>query len=378
MQTIARRGSSALLLVLLVGCSVEASEDDSVVVAESEEAIISEKTVALTASELALATIQDDALVFAEPTEKIRNIGVGNIVIGALDDETAVMRRVEHISERSDGALVFATTDAPLVDAAPTVRTQKSISLPDISFDKSGTVLGEVGGIKVSCSKCFIKYEPKFDFGFRIEGGQLSEFIGKFDGELEGKLELKAETEDLGGSIEKEFELIRVRKTFVQTIGIVPVWEDVELSVVAGVNASVEAKTEMTTGLSANARTTLELVRQDGEWQFDGHKSGKLTFEQPVVKTSLGVGAGVSLTVRAEVTIYSILEAYLQGKATADVKATLCPSPANWQANGAFAVSAGGGIKIPYLFERTIDHELWKVEAEKSGDLPFLQGISCQ
>jgi hypothetical protein len=198
-----------------------------------------------------------------------------------------------------------------------------------------------------------------------------------FDGELESELELRVEAFNGGGKITKEVELGSAHQRFVQMVGPIPIWEDLAIKLVAGVEGALDDNAAIVSTLKAKKRTNASAFRQDGEWQLQRGSDGSFSFEQPVLKTQLGASASVYLKLRLEASVYSVAKAFVEGETRGTARAVVCPSPASWGLEGKFGLTAGASLTIPGIATLETDWELYSAEKKTSVPITGLGAVTC-
>lgn len=358
-----------------MGCSEATPPEDAT--SSDEEAVVSQDTVALTAEDLADADISETGITFFEPTNRVYNLRPGSIITGVRGD-VPFIRRVRRVDVGPGGILFVVGESEEFLKAAPTVRTSKKVSMTFPGIDKSGVTLAEAGSVKVLCSSCFIHYNPSFEFSMETKLGEVQKIGVGFDGELETELEIRVEAFNGGGKLKKEVELASASQRFVQTVGVVPIWEDLSIKLVAGVEGTLDNDAAIVSALKAKKRTNTSVFRQDGEWKVEKGSDGSFTFEQPVLKTQIGASASVYLKLRLEASVYSVAKAFLEGEARGTASAVVCPSPASWNLEGKLGLKAGASLTIPGITTLETDWDLFSTEKKASTPILGLTGVTCK
>jgi hypothetical protein len=377
-RTTRRIGALAATVVattFAMGCSAAAPEDASA--ASDEEAIVSQDTISLTADDLEDAMISETGITFFSPSDKVYNLRQGNIVTGVRGD-VPFIRRVRRIDTGMDGTVVVVGESEEFLKAAPTVRTSKKVTMKPAGVDKSGVTLAQGKGIQVVCSSCFVRYTPSFEFSLETKLGEVQKVGVAFDGDLESELDLRVEASGGGGSITKEVELGSVQQRFVQMVGPIPMWEDLSVKLVAGVEGTVDADAKIETALKATKSMKASVTYEQGkQWHFDKGSDGSFTFEQPVLKTKLGASATAYLKLRLEASVYSIAKAFIDGEARGTASAVVCPSPGAWSFDGKLGLNAGVSLTIPGFEPLEKDWELWSAEKKSKAPIASLGAVKC-
>ncbi len=314
------------------------------------------------------AEILDDGLRFSQPTTLVRSLKEGDTITSGVVFKP-FLRRIKAIRDEQQ-SLALETEDVRLGEVLTDLRTRKSLSMPDLQKDFSGTILAQSGLTKVTCSSCYVKLAPRFDFGFSLKNGWVDAFLGSLSGELESKLQVSLEV-DAGQSIKQEVEVLSYRQPFVQALGPVPVWEDVGVSVLVGVQGKFDAKASLlTVGVSSKKSLLTELGLQGGKWYFNYDSTANVfTFEKIGLTTALGASAQMYVKARVEIRVYSVLKTWLGGNALAEVGIKACPLPSSWNAKGTLSLTAGAGLDL-FFIDRSVERELYKMEFPASGPLP--------
>jgi len=336
--------------------------------------------ITLDAEDLEYGSVNDDKLIFyggalaiRQPTDRVRSLREGDIVTSDAGLYPFVRRIVEVVGDTDD--VVLLTEDVALGEVISDAIIRKSIDLKVQEKDFSGTVLAQQGPAKIVCASCYIRLTPKFDFGLRLTGGWLDSFLGSFTGTLEGKLQVLAEV-DGSTVLSREVEVFSHSQRFAQAIGDIPIWEDVGVSVLVGVEGKFDANAKVRSGISASKSLEAELGLENGQWTFHSASPHSFTFEKVEISSALGANARVYVKTRVEVRIYSVLTAWLSGNASGEVGMRLCPAPATWTGKGLLSLTAGASVELNLVgYSKSVEKPIFEKEYYRTG--PLASPIAC-
>ncbi len=328
-------------------------------------------------SDLEASKIEAGEIVFESPSDLVRGLGEGDLISSA-DLVEPFLRRITAVRLEPRGStaetayfITFATEDVRLSEVLTDAMTKQGFELPvlDRSFD--GLELARAGLSKVVCEACSVKLSPRFDFGFQMKRGSLEAFLGTLTGEIESKIRLSVQV-SAGDSLNKETELSSFHKYFTQLIGSVPVWEDVSVTLSAGVKGNFKEALKLTAGLSARQTLSAEMGYQSGKWVMNNDAPNSLTFEKIEISAPLNASATFYVKTRIAIKIYSVLGIWLSGNVSGDVGVKPCPAPSTWTGNGQVSLSAGAGLDTSW-FDRSVEKTLYAKDYPQSGPLtlPF-------
>lgn len=359
------------LLPIIAGClSGNGAGDEPDEATGAESALVADTTVPLTAEDMAGAEITDSKIVFRTLTENVKRIRPDFVITAKVSDSEAFIRKVTTVILPGDGTRVVETIDASVTEAARSAKAQKHISLDPVGYDQSGKVLAAGDGLTLSCESCFLKATPSLDVGFDLRPSEPARVSLAFDGKLAGDLSLALETADAGGAVSKEVELLSLKKTFVQTVGPIPIWETVGVTFVAGIRASLTATAALRAGVSFEKDLHISVSRDATGWHADEGTDGSVSLHEPVFEQVVGGTASVYVKARIEASVYSIASAFLEASARADVDAKLCPSPATWKAKGTLALDAGARLYLPFVDDPSYERRLFSASDSRDGAIP--------
>ncbi len=320
-----------------------------------ESVVLGVALVALGEADLEGAVVSPGDILFATPTETVKNLKAGDFIASAREDQP-FLRKIKEITTTKaanaggGGAAIRASTeDAPIAEVATDALTKKSIDLPRLEKDISGTVLFEESYGKVVCESCYVRMVPKLDFGFKLSWTKgVEALLATVQGTFDGKLQVSGHF-DKAAKISKEVQVVSLDKRFVQTIGVLPIWEDVTISLSVGIDAEVDGKVDMATGVFANKDLKIQLGRLDGKWIFKREGPGQFAFEKVDIHTEGLANTRTFLKTRVAVKIYSLLSAWVDTQAKADINLKICPPPSIWDGKGFLSVKAGGAVESAVL-----------------------------
>jgi hypothetical protein len=363
--------SIATLVVGIAGCAAptEGSETTQTT-PEVEQALLADHAVTLDGSELANAAVHDDEIVFASPSDAVRALQPGTTISTATTD-LAFIRTIKSVeTDEATGGVKIKTQQGALSHLVKRITASKHLALPVVNADMSGKILAGDARANISCSECYVRYSPTLDVAFDIDEGRVKSFRAEFDGDLVGRLAVAA-TADGTAQIGKEIEIAGFTTRLVQMIGVVPIWEDVTVSVVVGASASLGPKTALETGVTATKRMHGGVVYDGSTWSTV--HDGDVTFTEEAPKLTLDVGAhaAIYLKPKVQVKLYSLAGPYLAAGAELDFDANVCPPPAEWSAKAGFVVDVGASLDFVSFVHLSVDKELYRKEWPlASGALP--------
>jgi hypothetical protein len=361
---------------LVVGCTSEAVGPE--VEAQGAEAVVvGAGVVQVTASDVEDAVIGVDSMTFFEPNERLMRIGKGTLVMGILKGEPFI-RRVRSVDFQVDGSLYFTTDLAGVADVAPTAQARRSVEFDPLVFDKSDLVIAQGAGTNLSCTKCTVQFAPTLDYQFDLRAGAPESIGVGVRGKLEGDLELTLEAGNGGGSLKKEVEIAKASQRLVQTLGPVPIWEDLSVSLVAGVEGKLDSRATIVTKIHTEKEASFGAYMSHDEWTFEkDEKDAKFVYEHPVLRTQVGASAAVYVKLRVAASVYSIAQAYLDAEARAEARLTVCPSPSKGSLDGSLGIVAGAKLVLPLVKDPEISKDLVRVTQSKSVPLPSPVVVKC-
>ena len=275
--------------------------------------------------EVSVAEKTDSELVFETNGENL-NIEEGEVIVSEVPEdqlETAprFLREVESVNEEGD-QITVSTSSATLVDAVEEASLNLSTSLNGKSKGAGGrtwkvtsvaegvtvkscdavelgnvTLHPEDSNIQVALENGAISFCPDIDGTIDISDSSLEEFSTTASGNLTYNTDLSA-TASAGLDLSNSIEIA----TF-QSYGIVgPVIYTMELSLVAGFQASAGGSTSMETGIESSGSLELGARYQGGEWS--PVSSRDLSFDSRPVDWGREAGATVRGYVRPELTVF--------------------------------------------------------------------------
>ena len=177
-------------------------------------------------------------------------------------------------------------------------------------------------------------------------------------------------------TLSQEVEVFSHSQRFVQAIGDIPIWEDVGVSVLVGVEGKFDANAKVRSGISASKSLEAELGLENGQWTFHSASPHSFTFEKVEISSALGANARVYVKTRVEVRIYSVLTAWLSGNASGEVGMRLCPAPATWTGKGLLSLTAGASVELNLVgYSKSVEKPLFEKEYSRTG--PLASPIAC-
>jgi len=325
-------------------------------------------------------------LTFTTPTARVRALKIGQIVASS-DTRDAFLREILHLEYQGGGRTAATcervwlwTEDVSVADTMSLLKVTRKFRLPSWSQDISGTELIKTSMGKVTCTDCTIRFEPTFEMMIDAGLGTLNEFSGVLDGALEGSLQITAES--AGAEVlEKEITVASVNQRLMQNLAVapvvIPIWEDVRMSIVVGVKGKVYGEAKVVTGIKASKGLKATMAYKNERWSLTHESPGSFTFEKPVLSTKLGAEATVYVKAVVELRVYSVAGAWLAPIASGTIRGKLCPSPATWNAIGEIGLEGGIGIDLLDTFKWEKKKQLYAKEWKTDGVIPTAEGFTC-
>ncbi|MFB6272105.1 MAG: PQQ-binding-like beta-propeller repeat protein [Salinibacter sp.] len=290
-----------------------------------EDFTYSKKAEPVDVGKVSVAEKTDSKIVFQTSGADL-DVEKGEVILSKVPEsqlETAprFLRKVESV-DKQDGQVTVSTSKAALTDAVEKASLDLSTSLSGkskkggreawkvTSVAKGVTVkscdavqLGNVtlhpedSNIQVSLTNGTVSFCPDIDASIEISGFSIEEFSTIASGNLTYNTDLSASasaTVDLSNSVELA--------TF-ETYGIAgPVVYTMELSLVAGFEATAGGTMEMSTGIESSGSLKLGARYKNKKWSPVSNRS--LSFDSRPVEWGREAGATVRGYVRPEITVF--------------------------------------------------------------------------
>jgi hypothetical protein len=190
--------------------------------------------------------------------------------------------------------------------------------------------------------------EPALDYQLDLRPGAPEQFGLAVRGKLDGDFKLALEAPQGGVQWRREMELGKVSQRLVQSLGPVPVWEDVSLSLVAGIEGRVDSAVSMVVDIHVEEDASFGVFRQDGKWKVEKDiNDGQLVFERPVFQASVNASAQAYVKVRLAVSLYSVVQTFLDAEARTAARMLFTPKPLPVSWVGSMGIQAGAKILWP-------------------------------
>jgi len=378
-MAVLRSTAAATLILILGACTVPAHEED--------EATTSADLLTTDASFAEDVTVADDHLSLPlTGHEAVLDYPAGKLLVGGpskandgAKNPHGFLRRLTRVRRAGD-TIILETAPATLTELFPgdveiggsaiveapppsagalrdkTLELTKRIELPETKlFErqlKSGPVTWDVD---MGVDGGYIDFAPSVTTDIKLKGASLQSVkivaAGKLDADLSMSIRVVAKNPTSAESDLQTFEKVlykapRVR--WAQMVGVVPVWESLEFSVVARCGLRVRATVDAGVGFHASAT-----IEAGGEYRKAGGIKGIL--EGPTLDFTPRWHADVSGNVYAkcallpQVTLFVYDAAgptltagpYVEGALTRTTS-----GPTRWSADAGFSVDVGGKVSI--------------------------------
>lgn len=325
-------------------------------------------------------------LTFTTPTEKVRGLKIGQL-IASSDPNDAFLREILHLEYQGGGQTAETcervwlwTEDVTVADAMTLIKFNRKFRLPSWSKDMTGTELVKSNVGKVTCTACYVRFEPTFEMSLDAGLGTINEFVGTLDGAIEGQLQITAESSGTD-ILEKEITIASVNTRLMQNLSVapafIPIWEDVRMKLVVGVKGKVYGEAKVVTGLKASKGLKATATYRDESWTLTHESPTSFVFEKPVLTTQLGAEATVYIKAVVELRVYSVAGVWVAPSVSGALKGKLCPSPATWNAVGAIGLEGGIGIDLLETIKWERARQLYTKEWKLDGNIPTAEGFVC-
>lgn len=276
-------------------------------------------------AEESLVSVTPDGLYVDADARVLEGLGLGDVIVSSGAEP--FLRKV--ITIDTDGGIVAlatepgALTDAILdgemhssgdVFARPMESSSDELVIPidRLSLDFNNTKLIDEGDIKVEIDRGTVRFRPSLDVDLQVADGWLSHFHAVVKGELSASMGLKVTA---ARSFDRSFSKTiwkSPKYRAVQMVGLVPVVEVVQVSLIATGNAHASVSGTVALG-SASATANLEAgaTYDQGSWSAVARPGITLDARGPSTEVGASANAAVTLTVRVDVRLYDVAGPYL-------------------------------------------------------------------
>jgi len=217
-----------------------------------------------------------------------------------------------------------------------------------ISKSKYGLLFSK-GGVNAYCQQCSFNFQPKVRFGLKVSWGGLKKAEVALIGNANAVAKVKL-TSSFRYSVSKEKELGSVKVPSIRfSIGVFPVIIDIMGAVSVGVDADVQGKASVTTGVTAGVSAEAGM-RYSSDLSPSFSRIGKFTPTYRVVTPQFSGnldGTEVQVYVRADLT--AVVNYVIEGKISPSISATYSKAQnSRGLVRGGLAVDVSGalGVKI--------------------------------
>jgi len=341
----------------------------------------------LTDISLKSSTVNDTSIILAKSgNEDLLLLPAGEI-LGSFDG--GFLRRVVSVS--SDAATItIATEDASLTDAVETGEIETSFvfgteadpyqqsptteydfevdggtfpvhphaAMPmSLGVDLSGKSLYSSGGISLVLTQASVKYVPTCTVRMAVRKNRVTSFSTALLGNLKMAFQptLSASASYTTPTASANLWTSPTYR-FYQTIGALPVGEEVRLFLDAKINATASGKVSVSGGVEGGGNLSLGVTYRNGVW--DAAASAPLNFSSidPTVTGEASLGYTVTITPRVEI-IFFPLNKHLVNvgvSLSTDAASTLegkyesekCPRAIDWKASMNLKGTAKTGLSV--------------------------------
>ncbi len=275
----------------------------------------------LDSAEESLVAVNPSGLHIDASAHVLDGLAVGDVIVS--NGAYPFLRKVVSIANTKD-RVVLATEPGSLTDAILDGELHSSrelfasdqlqgspeeivIAVDRLALDFVNTTLINDGDIKVEIDRGTVRFRPSLDIDLQVADGWISHFHSVVRGELSASMAVKITA---SRSFDRSFSKTiwkspAYRAT--QMIGIVPVVEVVQVSLIASGDAHASASGTVELG-AATATASMEAgaTYDNGTWRAISKPAISLDARGPSVVANASASASLRLSLRVDVRLYDI------------------------------------------------------------------------